>query len=540
MADVNEVDSGVAKEKDHQYLSDDNIIASPEYRGASGEIKVPFGKREGGSLIIFDMHEVPHMLVCGFTGTGKTSFVQTVLATMATQYSSNKASFVIYDSKRIEYTAFGNLSHMFSKLIYSKEGLSNAIESIAAENRTRLSRFAEARKKDLVSYNEYCKEIGQETLPEVFFVIDDFAQCQADKTELNALSEILRNGRIVGIHMIIVSSVATTKVIPKDLLSNIPFRISFCLNSKSESKLILEAPGAEELSVPGEMLFRYQGMIEKCQCAYAEADNIRRTLSRLNAKEKRNIKALGTLAVNAFEELKEEQNLQEYDEYIVQAGNIVIEKQKAAVGMIQRVFKVGFNRANCIMNQLEALGVVGCEEGTKPREILMSAEQWRELIRNDKKPLSSSASVNNNLGDYLVEKYARDKDFTEETPALNMRDFEIFEVDGNQIGVKNSKIKYAIRKLTKIGVEGTLRTEFSGVVISGIIFKKSRIASKGFLEFRFKPGIEITNETPQLLSAAKDGVSNLTRIDFGRYDEEKVWQFAKQISEDIQIPITMV
>ncbi len=542
MADNNAIISETAQKKDVLSSEEFNILDSKQYLDATGELKVPLGRREGGSIVVLDMHEVPHMLICGFTGSGKTAFVRTLLSTLATQYSCNKVSFVIYDSKYIEYSAFSDLKHMLLPIIADANKIKGVIDYLAAETRSRLQRFADARTKDLNSYNEYCKEAGNDKLPEVFFVMDDFAQCPIDRDILFSISEILRNGRIAGIHVIIVSSVVTAKVLPKEIISNIPCRLTFCLSSKAESKLILEEPGAEELFIPGEMLFRYQGMIEKCQCAHAEDENINKVLKKLKAKGRMNLTSLGLLAEGIFEKDTSkpmaQNTLEDYDEYIAQAGAIILEKQKATIGMLQRVFKIGFNRAERLMNQLEELGLVGEEAGTKPRAILLSEDKWNKVCRKHGWSEVSLSQDFQYTGCYASEDTKAAK--TEDEPAIKLRDFEQIDVGENHIGVKNNKIQYAIRMLTRFGEEGTLRTEFGGVSIAGIIFKKAHPFSKGYLEFKFKPGVEITNEDPLRLTANKDNVSNLTRIEFDRYEEQKVWQFAKQISEDVQMPITLV
>jgi len=521
-----------------------NLLKSAEFLNATGEIPIPFGKRPDGSLLIFDMHDIPHMLVSGFTGSGKTAFIQTILGIIINGTTSDKVRLIIFDSKIVEYAAFQASPYMYLPIITDSEKLKSTIYFIAHETKKRLMSFASVMKKDLYSYNALCEEKGEQCMPELFFIIDDFSDASLNNDVVNDISEILRNGRIAGIHLIIVSAITSSKVLKKEYLSNIPCKVAFCLANKAESKLVLEAEGAEKLYVPGEMIVKNQSILEKVQCAHAEGENLDNALRSITAKEESNLKSLRMKAAGIFmlAKLEEKNNSSEYDEYIAEAGALVINEQKASIGMIQRRFTLGFNRAARIMDQLCELGVVGDEEGTKPRKILLDAKEWAAIceeynwaipIKGYKRTETHSYNEETTSNRIVANNY--------EEPKLKLRDFMEFKLgSGGYLGVSNHKIKYGVPMLTKTGMHGTLRAEFDGPSVTGMIFKKASMFSKGYLQFEYNQNASLSNENPMLISINRDNVSNLTKIEFSKDEEGKVWSFASQISEDIQLPITVI
>nr|WP_297704035.1 FtsK/SpoIIIE domain-containing protein [uncultured Butyrivibrio sp.] len=548
MAESMQMTSEVAK--NNAELDGRNILKSTEYQNAVGDIPVPFGKRQDGTLIIYDMHDIPHMLVCGFTGSGKTAFMQTVLVTILNRATADKVRLIIYDSKMVEYAAFQSAPYMYLPIITDSEKLASTISFIAHETKKRLMSFAAAMKKDLYSYNALCAEKGEQCMPELFFIIDDFSDANLDNDVAGDISEILRNGRIAGIHLIIISAVTSSKVLKKDYLSNIPCKVTFCLANKAESKLIIEAEGAEKLYVPGEMIVKNQSITDRCQSAHAEGENIDNTLRTITAKEGSNLKSLQMKMAGIFmmAKLKEKDysSGRDYspglDEYIADAGALIIEEQKASIGLIQRRFKLGFNRASRIMDQLCELGVVGDEEGTKPRRVLVNEAEWDAICNDNNWENTLKGKIQTATHNHEVDTVP-DKVVSEdsEEPKMKLRNFMKFELSsGAYLGVSNHKIKYGVPMLTRTGMQGTLRAEFDGPSVTGMIFKRTSMFSKGYLQFEYNQNASLSNENPMLISINRDNVSNLTKIEFTREEEDKVWAFATQISEDIQLPITVI
>ena len=518
-----------------------NILETEEFLNATGEIVVPIGKDAQGKIIVEDLHEIPHMLVCGYTGSGKSSFVETILSTISTRYSSNRINFIIYDSKVLEYSAFNNVPHLNRPIVTDRIAAIDLIKAVSDESKKRLQQFAAVGKRELYAYNAYCESVGKEGYPELFFVLDDFSTINVGKETLMSLLEILRDGRIVGVHLVIVSSVASAKILQKDLLSNIPCKVAFCVSTKAESKVVLEDNGAENLFVPGEMIYKVRNNRIKCQCVHAEDDNIRRVLANVVARDGSNLKSLGGMAATIFgTNVKPRQitkavpnvNVEpeySYDMLISEAAEAVLRNNTLSIAQLQRMFKIGFNRAARIADQLEELGLVGEEKGYSPRKVLLTVDEWNKICKEKGLKGVTSKTLRPGWG-------SEDKD---EGPEIKLRDYPKIQIGETTISVSDSHIKYSIQVMTPMG-SGTMTPSFSGDIVTGIIYKKPRFFSKGYLMFKYKSDVNIVNSTPHLVNANKQNLSDITKIEFGQDEANTVWLFAKQISEDTHIAITVI
>ena len=345
-----------------------SLINTEEYLNAKGVFKVPFGVTDEGKTIVADLKYIPHLLVCGQIGSGKTSFVQTIMSLMIAQYSPLDIKYMVIDSKMFEYGVFNNTWHFIMPVITEKAKAVTAIKWLAQEIKRRLSTMAEAGCMDRDMYNRLHADNGK--MYELFVVIDDYMMLSLDAESRKDLLEIVINGRVSGIHLIIVTSMTNRQYY--DFVSCIPQAICFKVRSKAESMSILEAGGAELLKAPGEILYKDQNGIRKCCAVHSEYNSIAAVLKRrkvIDSPEKETPEA-NSNAVKS-----------RYDELLDKVAMFCIEKEKASSGMIQRVFKIGFNKAAMLIDQLEELGVVGPEEGTKPRRVLMSIREWKERKR---------------------------------------------------------------------------------------------------------------------------------------------------------------
>ena len=541
------VETEDAQEEEHEELSSENLLDSMAFTSAEGKINVPIGRRESGEIIVRDLDSIPHILVCGFTGTGKTAFVQTMLAVICKTTSPNDIKLVIYDSKGVEYIPFRNSAHLLLPVIKEKNKAISVIEYIAKESQGRFTKFAEAGCKDLDSYNHMVGEAGK--LPTIIMIIDDFAMLELDRDEMYQFLTIVKNGRIAGIHLIVVSSISATKVLQKELISNIPCRISFKVTSKAESRTVLEAHGAETLSVPGEMIYKFQNDFIKCQCAYATYENIGNALM-ANYKPVASISELGAVAASVFSkpertESKAMEPNSDFlpDELLIEAGRHVTISGKASIGHLQRILRIGFNRAARLMDMLESYGVVGPETGTLAREILMTPSEWEkycmEHFTNGKSlpPISTPASSLSEKKLYTSSEILDGK--ADEEPEVALRSFAEFDVQGTSLSISNNKINYSKPIMTRMG-QGTLNASFSSCNIKRIIYRKPSYFKKGFFTFEFNPGTGIKNANPGLLYADHNNVSEVIKVEFGFAEDETIKLFLQQISEDIGMPISKV
>ena len=544
----------LAKEK--QVLIDNNILESDEFLSAEGKLVVPFGTTESEELIARDLSDIPHILVSGFTGSGKSTFVRTLLSVVISEHSSGDVNVLIYDSKRIEYMLFNGLPHIINPIVCEPKKAVAILRWLAMETNKRLDLLVNNSCKDYKKYNEIQKESSKKMI-DIIVVLDDIASLKLTKDDINDFISVLRNGRIVGIHVIVVSSMATTKSFQKELISIIPCKVCFKLPTKAESKAILERWGAESLIVPGEIIYKYQNDYYKCKSVYASYENIEKVMKGV-ARNSLSVELLGKELKRLFSDVKDcdkSNYCNGYDEYLVQAGKYVIENNKASIGMIQRMFKIGFNRSARILDQLAELGVVGPEMGTGPREVLVTEEQFEEIVddtfsfdsRNYVEKLTSVKNrdcemTNNVSGEVQTYEQSKDKKIQEELeePDIKLRDFAKFSVGDIKLSIHDNKISYTTTSIAKDGKRYLIDTDFYGDKVKGVVYKKPSLFSTGYLTFEFDSSTTISNGSPELFEVDLNNLSNVISIKFKLNQDRIIKLFMKQISEDIGVPIKYV
>ncbi|MDO4961924.1 MAG: FtsK/SpoIIIE domain-containing protein [Eubacteriales bacterium] len=334
------------KPEDIKNIQEDSgeLTSVDETFSETGDMIVSIGTTDKNDVITLDLSKAPHMLICGFTGTGKTAFVQTILSDILSKKSPKDVRIIILDSKGVEYSCFSGIEHLLTALIHDKQRALSAMNWLIAEEQRRLQLFANSVSKDIYKYNNKCKtiEAGDEMkLPEIFYVIDDFSMLELDKSEMQTLLGIIQNGRITGIHIILISSVVSRKALPGELIMVIPCRICFRLNSKTESKYIFGKSGAEYLLVPGKIIYSYYGDLYKLRSAYTEYEDIEaamikvrsvsQDIDELNSPEGYQLTKRSEDAEAFTEGLSDS-----YDEFICDAALLTITSQNASIGALQR------------------------------------------------------------------------------------------------------------------------------------------------------------------------------------------------------------
>ncbi|MBD5533766.1 MAG: DNA translocase FtsK [Lachnospiraceae bacterium] len=349
------MEAGVIKETIQGLIPNDCIELLGK-SSLSNEINVPFIRNENNQVETESLSKISHMLIAGTTGTGKTAFIQSLLAFMVAEYSQSRLKFIIFDAKGLEYSAFNKVPHMLIPVITDLKKSIGVLSWVESEIKNRLT--AGSWSTDL------------------FIVIDDYATMSMNYVFNNEqLMRILQLGRSVGVHFWLATSIPTAKIISTELKLNIPYRVAFNVTSKSVSRMILDENGAERLFVPGGMKFKGANKTKTGSAIYIEdykVDAILNAIAMFNPTSNNASNLVGSVSGEVSDG--------KYDfDILLEAGRFVIEKGKASIGMIQRSFRIGFNRAARIMDQLAELGVVGEEDGTKPRAILMNAEQFEQL-----------------------------------------------------------------------------------------------------------------------------------------------------------------
>lgn len=383
-------------EKSSVYLRE--LLESPELKNHKSKLAFPAGKDISGKVIVADLAKMPHMLVAGTTGSGKSVFTNSIILSMLYRAKPSELRFIIIDPKVVEFGVYNGIPHLMIPVVTDPKKAAGALNWAVAEMSERYKKFADMGVRDINGYNAKIDsikdipvqegEVRPEKLPKIVIIIDELADLMmvAAKEVEDAICRLAQLARAAGIHMIIATQRPSVDVVTGLIKANVPSRVALTVASGIDSRTILDMNGAEKLLGNGDMLFYPSGLPKpiRVQGAFvsdAEVSNIVGFLKDQNQtviynkdiEEKMNNVQLGTSGGASS-------GGDERDEYFADAGKFIIEKDKASIGMLQRVFKIGFNRAARIMDQLAEAGVVGEEEGTKPRKILMSMADFENLL----------------------------------------------------------------------------------------------------------------------------------------------------------------
>lgn len=527
-----------------QSVASANLQQNEKFTPVSGEVVVPIGTTEDGNTFVQDLGQIPHILVCGFTGSGKTSFVQAVTTNIATKYAPEKVKFIIFDTKRVDYTAFKEMPHLLLPVESDSNRATGIISWLSAEGKNRFKMFADTATKDIVSYNKQCEENGNETLPYIFAILDDFSSLQLSNDITSPLIDVLKNGRVVGIHLIIVTSLTSSKILQKDILSNVPCRIAFCVSTRADSRVAIEQNGAETLSVPGELIFRYQNQLVKCQGVYIPDEEVDKAIKKLQHQSRKNISALGNMAANIFDDSASSQQdkttVTDFDEdpMLPYAVDAVLEAGQASTSLIQRKLKIGYARAARIIDLMEQLGIVSPYEGSMPRKVLITRGQWQTMRYGDDIP-SPAKVVETHNPSVGATAFIPVKTDEEEPPDIKMRNFAQFSFNGIGVCIRDNQIRISNKVMTRLG-PGKTTVSFNGKSVAGLTYKKPHLFSRGYIQFRMKPKVNIINNYSDLITVTRDNISNLLKIEFSGDVARTMKSFMVQISEDIGVSLDLL
>ena len=344
----------------------------------ASEDALPFGIDSDSHVFSKDLLVIPHALICGVSGSGKTAFLQTLLTVVVNKKSEKEIKLLIYDSKLSDYSSFNGIPHMYIPTINDPTRGTGCIQWVLVEMLKRYRLFSEAKVKNISMYNEICEE----SLPHVFVIIDDFFELihltPAEGDLISSLQRILISGRQAGIHCMLVTAVPSDKRFKKELLPNIPCKICFAFSSVAESKAILEMPNAAKLNSPGEIIYKDINTLRKVQVFYASDEELAISLSKLKSNQIEQTKNDNQVSPKILEFAKRhvyggyqdaspspEQDCKQegLDEMLPVAVNVVLETGSCSVSMLQRRVKLGYSRAARIVDQLEEIGVVGPSSG---------------------------------------------------------------------------------------------------------------------------------------------------------------------------------
>lgn len=378
------------------YLGD--VLGSSEFQGAKAKLAFGVGKDIAGKTIVTDIAKMPHLLIAGATGSGKSVCINTLIMSLLFKYKPEDVRMIMVDPKVVELSVYNGIPHLLIPVVTDPKKAASALNWAVAEMTDRYKKFAESGSRDLKGYNEKIMAVRNdpeipedqkpEKLPQIVIIIDELADLMMVSSQEveDAICRIAQLARAAGMHLVIATQRPTVDVITGLIKANVPSRIAFAVSSGTDSRTIIDMNGAEKLLGKGDMLFfpqgipkpvRVQGAFVSDQEVSDVVDFIKQEMGEVEYSERiqQQVQAggggEGSLGGTGNQ-----------DELFVEAGQLIIETEKASIGMLQRKFRIGFNRAARIMDQLAEAGVVGPEEGTKPRKIIMTLAEFDELISN--------------------------------------------------------------------------------------------------------------------------------------------------------------
>ena len=373
------------------YLGD--VLNSREFQDAKAKLAFGVGKDIAGKIVVTDIAKMPHLLIAGATGSGKSVSINTLVMSIIYKYKPEEVRMIMVDPKVVELQVYNGIPHLLIPVVTDPKKAAAALNWAVAEMQERYRKFAATGARDLQRYNEKVEAVRRdpsvpekdkpEKLPQIIIIIDELADLMmvsAQEVE-DAICRLAQLARACGMHLVIATQRPSVNVITGLIKANVPSRIAFAVSSGVDSRTIIDMNGAEKLLGKGDMLFFPQGIPKpiRVQGAFVSDQEVQAVVDFLkeNTDVDYNESIKSTLESPGS---GDGSGAADTDELFAEAGRLIVESEKASIGLLQRKFRIGFNRAARIMDQLAEAGVVGPEEGTKPRRILMSVEEFDELF----------------------------------------------------------------------------------------------------------------------------------------------------------------
>lgn len=367
------------------------VIESNEFKKAKSKLAFAVGKDIAGNIIIGDVAKMPHMIIAGTTGSGKSVCTNSIIMSLLYRADPEEVKLILIDPKMVEFTTYNGIPHLLIPVVTDPRQAAGALNWGVQEMLRRYKLFADNNVRDLGGYNESAAKKGLEKLPQIVIAIDEFSDLMmaASKEVEDSVCRLAQMARAAGMHLIIATQRPTTDVITGLIKANIPSRIALTVQSAVDSRTILDTQGAEKLLGYGDMLYYPNGMqkplrVQGCFCSTSEVETIVGFIKSESTSEYNSdiIEAVeqsmpaekGEKSSDTANDLTGSGD----DALIEKAIDVVVELGQASTSSLQRKLKLGYARAARIVDELENMGVVGPYEGAKPRKVLMTKQQWAE------------------------------------------------------------------------------------------------------------------------------------------------------------------
>ena len=376
-----------------------DLVESQEFKSKKSPITFALGRDIAGQVVVADLAKMPHLMIAGSTGSGKSVCINTIITSILYKAGPDEVKLIMIDPKVVELSVYNGIPHLLIPVVTDPKKAAGALNWAVQEMTDRYQKFADANVREINGYNEKIETMevpeGQERpkkMERIVVIVDELADLMmvASKDVETAICRLAQLARAAGIHLIIATQRPSADVITGIIRANMPSRIAFAVSTATDSRIILDQAGADRLLGKGDMLFNPQGAPtpHRIQGAFISDNEIAEIID--DVKEKNGESASNEAiqnAVNAAQVSSQAVAISDggadddgRDALFTDAAKIIVDKEKASIGMLQRYLKVGFNRAARIMDQLEEAGIVGPEEGTKPRMVLVTTEELSSII----------------------------------------------------------------------------------------------------------------------------------------------------------------
>ena len=355
------------------------VITSNEFINDPSSLAVGLGKEISGKPLIADLAKMPHLLIAGATGSGKSVCVNTIITSLLYKSSPEEVKLLLIDPKVVELAHYNGIPHLLSPVVTDPKKASNALNWAVNEMNKRYQLFAENGVKDIAGYNRKCEN----KMHKIVIIIDELADLMmacGNEVE-DYICRLAQMARAAGMHLIIATQRPSVDVITGIIKANIPSRIAFAVSSQTDSRTILDMGGAEKLLGKGDMLYYPLGAAKpvRIQGAFISVEESEKVIDEIKAQKQEEVKYEEEIMETISRPVAVKDN--DVDEFLEEAIDFVVSNNQGSASMLQRKFKIGFNRAARLIDSMEERGIVGPSEGSKPRKVLITKEELENLKR---------------------------------------------------------------------------------------------------------------------------------------------------------------
>ena len=374
--------------KENELVPLRDIIDCDEFKNHKSKLAFALGKDVAGNEVVTDIAKMPHVLIAGATGSGKSVCINTLISSIIYKAKPSEVKLVMVDPKVVELSVYNGIPHLLIPVVTDPKKAAGALAWAVQEMVNRYSLFASKNVRDIKGYNEALEGEGEgHKLPQIVIIIDELSDLMmvSPKDVEDSICRLAQMARAAGMHLVIATQRPSVDVITGIIKANVPSRISFAVSSQVDSRTILDMSGAEKLLGKGDMLFYPAGAPKpvRIQGAFVSDKEVEKIVDfvKNNGEATYNDEIIKQIenANSTDKEIDAQEDDDNTDPLLMEAIDVVVETKQASTSFIQRRFKVGYARAGRIIDQMEERGIISGFQGSKPREVLMSKERWEEL-----------------------------------------------------------------------------------------------------------------------------------------------------------------